>query len=126
MKEKFNSLTALKIMRVLASALIIFIAFTAINLLAYGVFNTVVQESTNGEPLQNFVLVRKSYRPAIFPLISTLLMGAGLWWRKQMFTWTGIVILMIFSLLFLFSSGAFFLPLALILFVLLLLINRLQ
>ena len=125
-KGKFNSALALKITKTLAGALIIFMALMAINLLLIGVENIVVLESTNGEASQIVELEKTSYRPAIFPLISTLLMGAGLWWRRQVITWSGFGILLIFSLIFMFSSGAFFLLLGVFLFVLLLLINRLQ
>jgi len=125
-KAKFDPVLGLKISRALAGAWIFFMALVAIYLLVNGIFNTKILESVNGEPFQIVEGEKISYKPAIFPLLATLMIGAGLWWRKQVLAWIGIAILSIFSLLFLFSSGAFFLLLALFLFVLLVLINRLQ
>lgn len=62
----------------------------------------------------------------IMLLLAAVLLLVGLLGRKQFLAWIGLAILLLFSLLFLFSSGGILLPIAVLLLILLPLINFMQ
>ena len=68
------------------------------------------------------------YPAAIFPLISSSLLLIGLVKRENhfVFAWAGLVFLLIFSVLFLFSSGGTFLPFTVFFLILLVMITIFQ
>ncbi len=60
------------------------------------------------------IISYETYYPAIFPLASSVMLLIGIIRRKNLIVlaWAGLIFLLIFSALFLFSSGAGFLPIA--------------
>lgn len=96
---------------VLAILLLLVVVAFAVLLLVRGVSYTVVAESPGpqgGERIQETIY--GPYPAAILPLLGALLCLLALWRRKLALAWAGLAILIVFSLLFLFSSGAALLP----------------
>jgi hypothetical protein len=101
------------------------VALFALRLLVVGVPLTVVPEVPVGSE-QLARVVDMEYAPypfAIVPFIAMILFVGGLLTQKLWIGWVGWVILVVFSALFLFSSGAAVLPAAGVLFVLLVIIS---
>jgi hypothetical protein len=124
MKLRFKSVvttaaTALTIL--LASAVVLF----ALRLLIIGVPLTVVPAVPEGTQELPEVVDTK-YMPypfAVVPLIAMILFIGGLLTRRLLISWIGWTILGIFSVLFLFSSGAALLPAVGVLLILLIIIS---
>jgi hypothetical protein len=93
---------------ILASAVALF----ALRLFSAGVPLTVVAEVPEGTQQLSGV-VNANYMPypfAVVPLVAMILFIGGLLKQKLLISWIGWAILCIFSVLFLFSSGAALLP----------------
>lgn len=104
----------------LAILLLVIIAAYSVVFLARGMpFNTVSETSgrESGQIVQE--IVYHPYPAAAAPLLASLVCLLGLLIRKYVLAWFGLAVLLIFSLLFLFSSGAALLPVAGVLLVLL-------
>lgn len=118
--------------KAIAILLVSVVAFYAIALLVVGaqvtgVSETPIEEINNADPVPFAMSIEYvPYPPAIVPFLAAVLMLTGLIGRKKIFAWIGLGILLVFSLLFLFSSGAILLPIGGLLLVLLPLINYLQ
>lgn len=118
--------------KIIAVLLVSIVAIYAITLLVVGETITVVQETSIEEinttdPVPMPVSIEYvPYPPAIVLLLAAVLLLAGLLGRKQFLAWIGLAILLLFSLLFLFSSGGILLPIAVLLLILLPLINFMQ
>lgn len=118
--------------KAIAILLVSVVAFYAIALLVVGaqvtgVSETPIEEINNADPVPLAMSIEYvPYPPAIVPLLAAVLMLTGLMGRKQILAWIGLGILLVFSLLFLFSSGGILLPIVGLLIILLPLINYLQ
>lgn len=101
------------------------VALFALRLLVVGVPLTVVAEVPvgSGERPGVVAIEYASYPAAIVPFIAVILFIGGLLARRLLVGWVGWGILVVFSVLFLFSSGAAMLPAAGVLFVLLAVIS---
>jgi hypothetical protein len=117
-KSIVTAITALAIL--LAGAVALF----ALQLLIVGVPLTVVTEIPEGTqelPMMNIEYA--PYFPGVVPLVAMILFIGGLLTQKLWVGWLGWAMLIIFSLLFLFSSGAALLPAVGVLLVLLTIIS---
>ena len=116
----------------IASLMAVVVAFYALTLLVVGEKITIVPESpieeiNKTDPVPMTMSIEYiPYPPAIIPLLAAVLLLAGLLGRNQLLAWIGLAILLVFSLLFLFSSGGILLPIAGLLLLLLPLINHMQ
>lgn len=118
---KSNSKLIQSITTLLAILISLIVIIYASKLLIVGQPVTIFQEGIGtGQPFGPSVVENVRYQPAIIPLIAGLVLLAGLLWKKTMIAWVGLGILVVFSILFLFSSGGAFIPAAGILLVLLL------
>lgn len=104
----------------LATLLLVIIASFSAILLVRGVPSNSVSEASGleGERIVREI-VYQPYPAAAAPLLAALLFLLGLLIRKLALAWLGLTVLLVFSLLFLFSSGAALLPLVGVLLVLL-------
>lgn len=64
--------------------------------------------------------------PAIVPISASVMIGGGVLARKMWIAWIGLIILLAFSVLFLFSGGGPYLPAAFVLWFLLIIIQVTQ
>lgn len=119
----------LKLVATAATALAILlagaVALFALQLLIVGVPLTVVPEIPAGtQELPGVVSVEYAPYPfAMVPLMAMILFIGGLLTQKLLAGWVGWAILTLFTVLFLFSSGAALLPAVVILLVLLTIIS---
>ena len=120
-KENYrNHDLIIKSSSIIAIALTLIVLTFAIYLLVVGQKFVGVSETTffaNGEIDHSSVEETVSYEPyptAIFPLVSSVFLIYGVLKRRNylILAWAGLTFLLIFSGLFLFSSGAAFLPVA--------------
>ena len=112
--------------RGLAILLVLMIVAVSLYLLLSGHKVTVfseTSESYEGPPLALGVY-SEPYLPALLYLIAAAPLLVGLTSRNQLFfAWIGLILLFVFSLCFLFSSGGVFIPFTAILLVLLIIIQ---
>ena len=127
MANQFNCLlvsVAAAIALLLAAA----IAIIAIRMLAIGQSWTVVSEIPLSEASEGIsqpaTIEYTPYPAAGFPLLGAALLIVGLLTHKLAVAWGGLAILITFSVLFLFSSGAALLPIVGLLLILLVIIQR--
>lgn len=107
----------------LAGAVALFALYQLIN----GISLSIVSETSNSSPSAPQVLPsRAPYPAAVIPLAATLVLIGGVLTQRLAAAWLGLITLIVFSGLFLFSSGAALLPIAGVLFVLLLVISALR
>jgi len=128
-KNILNFKKILKVASTTVNGLAAVLALYSLYLLLNGQIISIVQESAIEEinnGVQNITIDREPYPAAILPLIASLMLMIGNMRKKQGLAWIGLAILLLFSLIFLFSSGATFLPVALLLLILLLIISFVQ
>ena len=118
MTSRVRTLTE-KTVLVAAIILATLVALSAAQLLISGQPLTGVQETPLGSSPSPTYSTYAPYPPAVIPLFSAGLLLSGLFVRKLLpLAWVGNFLLIAFSTVFLFSSGAAFLPVALLLLVL--------
>jgi hypothetical protein len=112
----------------LAILLTVFVGFQALRWLVVGqAITTVAEVSSPQQAAQVLGVDYVPYPAAAIPLLAAALLLSGLFARKWLpIAWAGIAILLIFSVLFLFSSGAALLPVAFVLLVLLVILQFIQ
>lgn len=105
---------------VVSIVLAIVVALYALFLLANGQQVIVVQEVPEGNmpPYGITTFESAPYPAAVIPLGAAIFLLGGLLTKKLWIAWIGLGVLLTFSILFLFSSGAAFLPIAGILLIL--------
>ena len=99
------------------------VALFAIYLLVIGQTGTLVREVPYGQPLPPGAVVRMPYQPAVAPMLAAVLLIIGLLTKRLSIAWAGLALLFLFSGLAMFSWGLAFLPGAVLLLVLLLVIR---
>jgi hypothetical protein len=99
------------------------VALRAISLLVVGETRTHVAEVPPGTPLPPPTVVHVPYPPAVIPLAGAALLLVGLLARKLALAWSGVAVLSVFSVLFVFGQGGAFLPAAGLVLLLLILIT---
>jgi hypothetical protein len=113
---------------ILAILLTVYIALQALRWLVVGqAVTTVAEVASPQQPVQVVSVTYVPYPAAAIPLLAAGLLLSGLFARKWLrMAWVGVATLLLFSVLFLFSSGAAFLPATFVLLVLLALLQLFQ
>jgi len=122
-RRPLDWLTIVNVATALAILLAIAVAVHAIRLLIVGQAWTVVSEVPLSEATQEAPEVASvehgPYPAAAVPLLAATVLLAGLLTRQMPLAWIGMMGLLVFSVLFLFSSGAMLLPVVGLLLILL-------